>query len=169
MKRNGRLLLPLALILAGCPADERRADPAVVTDTPLVMPPTGRPAIATSEGDTPTGITVEMSPRPASTISGEAMVEEVGTRTRITVRLVGSRAGVTHQGHVHTGTCASPAGVVQPLQPITADATGTGTTTTEVDIAPMSIQDGRHVIVYHEGGGQPGAPAACAEIPAHPM
>jgi hypothetical protein len=27
--------------------------------------------------------------------------------------------------------------------------------------------NGQHIVVYHEAGGTPGAPVACAAIPAH--
>jgi hypothetical protein len=82
------------------------------------------------------------------------------------VRLTGTPGNTTHNGHIHSGRCDSVGGVVQPLQPISTDAAGTGTMTTTVDLAPMTVMDGQHVIVYHS---VPGPPAACAEIPQHTM
>jgi hypothetical protein len=84
----------------------------------------------------------------------------------VMVRLTGTPGNTSHNGHIHSGRCDSIGGVVQPLQPITTDAAGTGTMTTTVDLPPMAVMDGQHVIVYHTVAGPPGA---CAEIPQHTM
>jgi hypothetical protein len=55
---------------------------------------------------------------------------------------------------------------VAPLTPITTDASGAGEQTGEVAVPLATVMDGNHIILYHEVGGEPGNPVACAPIPA---
>lgn len=111
------------------------------------------------------GQTVQLQPLNDSGITGEATVTDRGTQTEVLVRLTGAPANSEHPGHIHSGTCSSVGGVVQPLEPITTDAAGTGSATATVDMAPATIMDGQHIVVYHSGG----PPATCAEVPAQTM
>jgi hypothetical protein len=96
--------------------------------------------------------------------SGQVEIRSVGQDSELRVTLNGVPEGV-HQGHVHTGTCEAPGDVVSPLQPITTDANSTGEATSTVTIPIATLMNGGHIVLYHEAGGEPGAPVACAAIP----
>ena len=89
----------------------------------------------------------------------------MGEGTELRVTLMGATEGV-HQGMIHSGTCDAPGEVVAQLQPLTVDATGQGEITSEVTQPLTSFMDGNHIVIYHEAGGEPGQPVACASIPA---
>ncbi|MEX2584612.1 MAG: hypothetical protein WD766_15190 [Gemmatimonadota bacterium] len=155
--------LPLVLALVAC-AGDADDDIAVIDETEEVMPQMTEPA--TPMPEPAAAQTASFEPVGDSGISGEATVTDRGQQTEIMVRLTGAEAG-EHPGHIHSGTCASIGGVVQPLESITADATGTGTMTTTVELPAMTVMNGEHVIAYHPVGGGP--PATCAQIPTHAM
>ncbi|CAN5640065.1 hypothetical protein BH23GEM6_BH23GEM6_14640 [soil metagenome] len=164
------LALPLVFLLAACPGDDRRVDTVGTVDTPMAAPGMGTGTAAPGTG-TMAGMTSTVAMRAVggSGLSGEATLTEAGQQAQVMVRLMGSRAGATHQGHIHQGTCDNLGSVVAPLQPVTVDAQGTGTSTSTVDVAIHAAADGQHLIAYHVAGGDPGAPVVCGEIPAHMM
>jgi hypothetical protein len=149
--------LAVLLLAAGCGQQEAAQEP---TSETVAMDPN------MDHGPAGMGQTAQLEPVNDSGIAGEATVTDRGTESEIMVRLTGAPANSTHPGHIHQGTCAAIGTVVQPLQPITTDATGTGTMTTSVAIAAITLGDGQHIIVYH---GEGGAPATCAQIPGHMM
>lgn len=104
-----------------------------------------------------------------SGVTGEAMLTAQGNQTQVMVRLAGAKGAGTHQGHIHTGTCEQPGSVVAPLEPVTTDASGAGSSTKTVDVPASAAMNGQHIIAYHEAGGSPGAPVVCGAIPAHSM
>lgn len=115
--------------------------------------------------------TVAMNEISGSGVSGDAMVApgDAAGQSRVTVNLTAAGdAGGVHQGHIHQGTCDSPGSVVVPLPPVTI-AGGTGTATSTVAVDAMDVMDGSHIVVYHEAGGNPGAPVVCGAIPGHVM
>lgn len=114
---------------------------------------------------------VVMNPLSGSGVSGDATVAagDAAGQSRVTVNLTAAGdAGGVHQGHIHQGTCDSIGSVVVPLPPVTV-AGGSGTATSTVAVDAMQVMDGSHVVVYHQAGGNPGAPAVCGEIPGHVM
>ena len=70
---------------------------------------------------------------------------------------------------MHTGTCDSPGEVVVPLESVSVDATGAGTSTSTVQVPLATVMNGQHIVAVHEAGGNPGNPIACAAIPQHSM
>lgn len=166
MKASMRWLgLPLVVMLAACPRDTTQDD-VVITDDPAaapapeVAPETGPPLDRTAMQ---TAVFEEVG---GSGVSGAVTVTDRGAQTEFSVEVTGAPANATLPGHVHSGTCDNIGGVVQPLESIATDAGGAGSTTATVDLAPMTVMDGQHVVVYH---GEAGAPIACAEIPTHAM
>ncbi len=157
------LALPLVLLLGACGADETE-ETEIVIEEPATMAPA---AEAPAGGMGGMGVTAQMAEAGGSGAGGEVTVTDRGAETEVMVRLTGTEGGGTHPGHIHAGTCAAPGEVVQPLTEITTDATGTGTMTTTVAVAPASVMDGQHVVQYHQAGGGPGI--ACAAIPQHGM
>jgi len=159
------LAIPVALLMTACGGDATDDD-LVITD--------GEPGMAMEEV-APPGPAMDMPAMPMtaqlqalqdSGVNGEATVTGRGAQTEVMVRLTGATANATYPGHIHSGTCAAVGGVVQPLQPITADATGAGTMTVTVDVPGNTTMNGQHIVVYHNEGG---TPVTCAAIPAHMM
>ena len=86
-----------------------------------------------------------------------------GGKTKVAFTLTApdsvSNKEVDHDSHIHTGTCAAPGPVVQPLE----DVRGNGTPSeSEVPMALSALQDGNHLIAAHADEGE--ATIACAEI-----
>lgn len=167
MKISRLMFAVLALGLAGCDADEEDATVATLpaNDT-VAMAPEHIPAAGM---DTPPGgiaETLQLEELQGSGVGGEVTVADRGEQTEVMVRLTSAPANSSHPGHIHSGTCNALGGVVQPLDPIQTDGTGTGSMTTNVEVAPMTIMDGQHIVVYHGTGGRP---ITCASIPAHTM
>lgn len=152
------------LVLAGCGGGDDAEIDLAAGDS-VAAPPAAEPAGGMMDQPAGMGMTAQMQPLNDSGIAGEVTVTDRAGQSEIMVRLTGGTPNGSHPGHVHTGTCDAVGGVVEPLQEITTDATGTGTMTTTVSIPPATLMDGQHIVVYHSGG----PPATCAPIPQHAM
>lgn len=108
-----------------------------------------------------------MNPVGGSTVGGDVMVMP-GTPdgSQLTVRVMNAPAGSKVAAHVHTGRCASGGPVAAPIGDITVEQNGAGTATVTVPISLTTLLDGNHFVQAHEPNGAPGAPAACADLPA---
>lgn len=160
--------MPLVALVAAC-ADTGETDLGVddaLDEVPGAEEVATTPAPPPAMEQPPMAETVQIEPLQDSGASGEATVTAEGDQTQVMVRLAGLPANSTHPGHIHSGTCDAVGSVVQPLQEIAVDATGTGTMTATVEVPPMTAMDGQHIVVYH---GEGGTPIACAAIPAHSM
>lgn len=159
------IALAVVVVLTAC-ADEDRPQ-EVVSDSSVAGPwaepdLVGDPAAMAPMG----GMVAQMNPIEGSGVGGEITITDRANQTEVMVRLTGTAPSGSHPGHIHSGTCENIGGVVQALEPIIADNTGTGTMTTTVNIPPMTLMSGNHVVVYHGDGG---SPITCAAIPAHVM
>jgi ABC-type glycerol-3-phosphate transport system substrate-binding protein len=141
-------------------ADSTSAPPTDTTATVVPLPPDSAPH------DT---MRVALAAVNASGITGDAVVSGSGSGAQVVLTLRGAKAAGTHQAHVHSGTCAQPGPPVAPLQPVTVDASGTGSSTSTIDVGMAALMDGGHIVSAHEAGGNPGAMIACGRIEAHPM
>ncbi len=152
-------LVLLALVTA-CGGDDRSgtafAEPDTLGDLDVA------PAAGMDSPPGGIGGTSPMTDLQNAGLGGEVMVADRGGETQVVVSLTGAQAGAVHDGHVHTGSCASIGGVVEALDAIEADSAGIGRMTTPVTIRPEVLTDGQHVVVYHDAGGRP---LACGEIP----
>ena len=83
----------------------------------------------------------------ASAVAGTATVVVDGAKAKVTVNLSRLEPNSKHAGHVHTGTCATPGPVAVGLATITADASGNGSSTAEVDAAKLA---GSVYIAFHQ-------------------
>lgn len=167
MKISRLMIAVLALGLAGCEAEEDDTTVATLpAEDSVAMDPEHIPAAGMDVPPGGIGETLQLQPLDGSGVGGEVTVADRGEQTEVMVRLTGAPANGSHPGHVHTGTCEALGGVVQPLDPITTDGTGTGSMTTNVSVAPMTLMNGQHIVVYHGTGGRP---IACANIPGHTM
>lgn len=97
-------------------------------------------------------------------ITGTARIEDqAGDEATVIVTLQGMAANSGHAGHVHTGACAAQGAILFGLNPITADAQGTGTATTTG--VPDAVLGQGFYLQYHAALNPPGAPISCADIP----
>ena len=174
MKPSKLWMLPLLAVgLAACGGDD--ADEGDVTadtaalgtasmDSGMTMPPGTDTSHAAAMGNA-----VTLNAVGTSGTTGEAQFMAHGdTQSMVTVTLAGAPAG-GHAGHVHTGTCESPGAPVAPLQDVTADAAGAGSSTSTIDVGMTALMNGQHIVAFHEGtGASTGAPIACGAIPAAP-
>lgn len=163
MKTNrGWLLLALPLTLAACGGDDE-------VDTTLEGIDTA--TVATATTDTAAHdmaampMTVAMQPVGNSGVTGQATLTPSGTQTQVQVQVTGLTPGA-HPGHIHTGNCAAPGPVVQPLPEITAGADGSGSANTTLALDHATLMNGQHMIGYH---GEGGAVVVCAELTPHTM
>lgn len=154
------VLAPLAFIACNRAEDE----PPIFDDPAPAETPAPAPAEPPATDMGP--MTAQLTPLNDTGITGEIEVRAEGNRTQVTTRLSGAPPNVTHAGHIHSGTCANIGGVVAPLESIETRDDGTGESTSTVEIAPMTLMDGQHVVAYHTAAGQP---ATCAAIPGHRM
>lgn len=149
--------LPLAV--AACdttPEDE--FPPADEMATPEAPVPAPEPA-------QPMEYTATLEPLSESGISGQVIASAEGSQTRVQVLIAGGQPNATLQGHIHMGTCDAPGEVVAPLEAVETNDEGSGESTSTVSVDPATVFDGGHIVVYHEAGGEPGAPVTCAPLP----
>jgi hypothetical protein len=151
--------LALALVLAACDSER----PAQVQPGETAAPEPGRPGLDVADGTT---VTFLLNPVGGSGISGEVTLRPAGELLEAEVRLSGSEPDATHQGHVHSGNCAAPGGVVVPMESVFVDEEGVGVRTFSLSLPAATLMDGDHLVMYHEAGGSPGRGVACGEIPA---
>jgi len=99
----------------------------------------------------------------ASGVSGTATVTALfGDFSTVTVSLQSLAPGSSHAGHVHRGSCANQGAIDFGLAPITADAQGNGSATTNG--VPDALLTPGFYLQYHVALDPPGAPLACADI-----
>lgn len=154
--------LALLLALAACGTDAPPAEDAA--DTMDAPAETTTAADAGAPTDQP--ITASMVALEESGMGGTVSVDVSGAQPVLSVSLTGAPAAGVHQGHIHGGTCADRTGAIEPLEPITTMADGTGQATSTVELDAATLLDGNHIVVYHEADGSPGASLVCADIPA---
>lgn len=174
MKTTWWMVPVLALALVGCADDGD--DPGLTAgdsvgvvgadEDSIAMEPAHMPAAGMDQPPGGIGQTAQFNALGGSGVTGEVTIADRGEQAEVMVRLTGSAPNSSHPGHIHSGTCEAIGGVVQPLDPIDTDGTGTGSMTTNVGINPMTLMDGQHVVVYHGTGGRP---ITCAQIPGHTM
>lgn len=131
-------------------------EPAPAEPAPPEQPP-ATPAAPT---------TAQFTPQNDSGLSGSVEVQDQGDQTTVVSTLSGGEAGTEYQGMIHSGTCDAPGDVVENLSPITVSEDGSGESTSTVAMAPATVMDGQHIVLYH---GADGAPVACAAVPAQTM
>lgn len=157
--RNAWMLAFAPFVLAAC------AGPDTADDAETAAEEAAEAPVAEAPAEQPTTSMAQMNALNESGTTGQVEIRASGDGTELHVTLMGATEGV-HQGHIHMGTCDALGDVVTGLQPITVDASGNGEMTTTVSVPLATVMDGSHIAVYHEAGGEPGTPVACAAIPA---
>lgn len=165
MRARKLLILGMGMTLAACGGDAGEpADTTFGADT-ASMDPAAQPGPGLDQSPAMFE-TAAIQDVQGGGLGGEVTIADRGGQAEVIVRLTGGTPDGSHPGHIHSGRCSSIGGVVQALEPISTDATGAGTMTATVDIPPMTVLNGQHIVVYHGAGG---APIACADIPQHTM
>jgi hypothetical protein len=103
----------------------------------------------------------------ASRAAGQITLTDLGGgKARLSVLITGISGSTKHMGHIHVGTCAAVGPVSQALPEITTDASGTGASNAEIELARLPAQI---YVAYHQRGlgdaAGIGGFIACVEIP----
>jgi hypothetical protein len=128
------------LLLTACPeVDETRE--AIEGDDPA--PPTTALPPATGEPET-----FAIVPESGETIGGEVQVAPaLDGESQIGIEVRGAPSNASIRPAVHEGTCTEPGPPVAPLDLVYVDGEGRGASTTELQMQPEQLMDGRHVVV----------------------
>lgn len=164
-----RLLLAAALPLSFAACAPAADDQIDEFDVPAIEPGETPAPEAPPAGMPMAPATAQFTPLDDSGVTGSIEVQDEGDQTRVVALLSGAEAGGVHRGMIHSGTCEAPGAPVETLSEVTIGEDGTGEGVSSVAVAPATVMDGQHVVIYHEAGGDPGAAIACAAIPAHTM
>jgi hypothetical protein len=105
-------------------------------------------------------VIVPLAAQNASGETGTVTLTPEGDKTRVTIKLDGTPAGVAQPAHVHEGTCdkIDP----KPKYPLPDVKDGASTTTLAVKIE--SIVDGRHAVNVHKSGSDLKTYVACGTL-----
>jgi hypothetical protein len=133
-------------------------------------------AWGTSAGAQEENRTVQLTPSRDSGVSGTATFQDTGSGVEVDLSIQGApEGGVEHLAHIHNGaTCQDDrndqGGPVEfPLDPITTNDDGTGSSTTTIEGTTVAqLFDGsekRYVNVHDKAGGSGVPPGiACADL-----
>jgi hypothetical protein len=101
-----------------------------------------------------------------SGLTGSFTTQATGDSTTITVTLHNGTPGTSYPTHVHSGTCANPGAVVQPLSSVMVGPDSTGTASTTMATSVLTQGRGPNGSLLVQSHLPDGTPAACGEIPA---
>jgi hypothetical protein len=148
------LVIPLACVVAGCPADE----PAVE-----------RPYHDPVEVPLPQAQISVLQDMAGMGVTGELMAMPANGDVEIVLVIQNALPNESLDARVHTGSCEMPGPELVMLDPIVTDAIGHGISNTRLDFGPDLIMDGAHIAAIYGPDAAAGldAPIACAAIPAH--
>lgn len=78
---------------------------------------------------------------------------EDGTSTKVTLKMRGLKPGTVHIGHIHGGNCPQlfPGTILHNLEPVVADASGEGSSRTEIPASLNGLVDCSWWVAVHEG------------------
>ena len=106
-------------------------------------------------------VTVPLTPQNGSGESGTATLTEQGAKTKVTVAVNGTPAGVAQPLHVHKGTC-------QKLDPKPSYGLATltdGKSETTIDVSLPALQAGGFAINGHKSAQEVNTYVFCGNIP----
>jgi CHRD domain len=102
----------------------------------------------------------------AGVVQGNVQVIAQGDGlTRVQITLTGLTPNTRHATHIHVGSCTNQGAVVVPLTEVSADANGTGQSTTSVEAGkiPVAAYVNVHERASNDAAGVGGG-IACATI-----
>jgi len=98
-------------------------------------------------------------------VTGSATIEAAGTGIRVVVKLNGLNPNQQSAGHIHTGKCGQQGNVIFPLNNISADASGTGSSDTSLpNVSYSEVTNGTYYVQYHIQVSPPGRQISCGNI-----
>lgn len=109
----------------------------------------------------PGAVTVSLSPKNDSGITGEAKIRRSGESIRVALLLRGLRPEGSYPAHIHKGTCKAGGGVATGLSSVSSNRSKMGTSQTTIDATALS-PDSSYFLQAHLPDG---TPAACGNIP----
>lgn len=153
-------LAGLPLLLVACaPAEDDTVDldETVLTDTMVA------PEAAPMETDM-AGMedVVDLMAVNNSGATGEATFTAMGEETQVVLQVADAPADATLPAHIHAASCETGGGVEYPLEEVTTDADGMGTSTSTVAAPIATVMNGEHYIQAHDPEG---TPISCGDIP----
>jgi hypothetical protein len=79
--------------------------------------------------------------------------QEQGTGTKVTLKMQGLKPGTAHIGHIHGGNCPQlfVGTILHNLEPVVADASGEGTSRTDIPGSIQGLVDCSWWVAVHEG------------------
>lgn len=167
MRRSSMAWFPLAvslpLVLGACGGEPVAEAPPGGVET---AGEAGPAAAAAPRPDTTRMYMVRLDGLRRPDLIGSAGFVPAGDQTLVIAGVRGADAGGTLQGHLHRGeTCDAPGEAAIPLEDISVGADGLGRSTTTVPASIGTVFDGDHLLVYHQGDGEPGQAVICGDIP----
>lgn len=88
-------------------------------------------------------------------VKGRAVLvsDKLSNSSQVVVQLSGLKPGTAHIGHIHGGTCAAlqPGAIFHNLKPVVADASGKGTSKTQISKGLQGLVDCEWWVAFHEG------------------
>jgi hypothetical protein len=128
------------LLLTACPELEETRE-AIEGEEPA--PP--RTALPPATGEPETFAIV---PERGETIGGEVQVAPaLDGESQIGIEVRGAPPNATIRPAVHEGSCREPGPPVVPLDLVYVNGEGFGASTTELQMQPEDLMDGRHVVI----------------------
>ena len=122
------------------------------------------PAAPTFAPDT---VTVELSPKNDSGVSGEAHLVHGDSLLHVGLTATGLEAGNEYPAHIHQGSCSGGGGVVAGVGPLAATSSGEAETNTGVPLTTLMEArkegDGEHAF-FLQIHLPDGTPAACGDV-----
>lgn len=111
------------------------------------------------EGEPPGSVTVALSAQPGGNQPGEAFVFEEGGVTFVGLFVEPGASGVLQPAHFHTGTCAAPGPIVQPLAMVLD-----GSSFTILSASQAELVDTGLIINVHKSVAESSVYVACGEV-----
>ena len=88
-------------------------------------------------------------------VRGSAVLapQEHGTSTKVILKVSGLKPGTVHIGHIHGGNCPQlfVGTILHNLEPVVADASGEGTSRTDIPGSIQGLVDCSWWVAVHEG------------------
>jgi hypothetical protein len=111
------------------------------------------------EGDPPGSVTVALAAQPGGNQPGEAFVFEDDGISVVGVFIEPGPEGVLQPAHFHTGTCAAPGPIVQPLAFVLD-----GVSFTLLSVPQAELVDQGLIINVHKSEAEPAVYVSCGEV-----
>lgn len=159
MRRAGTFLVVFVLT-AALSACGGGADGGMEQDTASMQQDTAAATTGQAMGEA--GNTVSLAARNESGVTGTATVRAAGDFLEIEVNFQGLTEGESYPVHLHEGSCSAGGGVAAPIGEVTGGTDGTGSASTSIARADLSVD----ATYFVQGHLPDGTPAVCGDATA---